>query len=327
MTKITYIGVNGKIGRNFLPMLVSIIPNDQNIDLILITSKSENSYNKIDGLIKEIKSLLIIKNKNLNIIITNDYLNIRNSDVIICSANINPMQEQKNYFKQFDNTGRTVQSFINKEIILEIANNINVYSPQSLFLLITNQVDILCNLIRNKFNNLNVIGVGGYLDSIRLRQIFYDKYKIKTNALMMGYHNNSMFPIIDSIPKNLNNNELPEIIQLVKDYGSIISKEQGCGSSILPAQALVDFVDAYLFNKELISCFNIKVTDKNIANYYSIQINTDLSIPVKVSYKKIECLTNYKITEDEKLNIQNSIINLKKDIKIINNVNIQYILK
>ena len=214
-----------------------------------------------------------------------------------------------------------VQSLVNKKIILEIVNYINLYSPESILLLITNQVDILCHLIRERFNNLNVVGVGGYIDSMRLRQIFFDKYKLKTNSLMLGYHNNSMFPLMDSIPVDLQNTELFNIIQLVKDYGMIISIEQGYGSSILPANALIDFVNAYLFNHELINSFNVKITDKNVVNYYGVELNTSLSIPIKISYKKINYLTNYKVTNNEKLNIQKSINDLKRDIKIINDYN------
>lgn len=319
MKKIVYIGVNGRIGRNFLPMFVNISPADEDIELVLITSKSKNSFNKISGLIKEIKGLLIVKHKDIKIIITDDYSNIKNADIIICSANVTPTQEQMDYFKQIDNTGRMVQSLVNKEIILKIADYVNLYSPKSIFLLITNQVDTLCQLVRKKFNNLNVIGVGGYIDSVRLRQIFFDKYKLKTDSLMLGYHNNSMFPLMDSIPVDLQNNELLNIIQLVKDYGMIISTEQGYGSSILPASALVDFVNAYLFNHELINSFNVKITNENVAKYYGVDINTSLSIPIKVTYKKIDYLTNYKLNDKEKQNIQESINNLEKDIKIIDN--------
>lgn len=321
MKKIVYIGVNGRIGRNFLPMFVNISPSDEDIEFVLITSKSKNSFNKINGLIKEIKGLLIAKHKDIKFIITDDYSNIKNADIVICSANVTPTQEQKDYFKQIDNTGRMVQSLVNNKIILEIVNYINLYSPEPILLLVTNQVDILCHLIRERFNNLNVVGVGGYIDSMRLRQIFFDKYKLKTNSLMLGYHNNSMFPLMDSIPVDLQNTELFNIIQLVKDYGMIISIEQGYGSSILPANALIDFVNAYLFNHELINSFNVKITDKNVVNYYGVELNTSLSIPIKISYKKINYLTNYKVTNNEKLNIQKSINDLKRDIKIINDYN------
>lgn len=187
---------------------------------------------------------------------------------------------------------------------------------------ISNQVDILCYLVRNKFKNLNVIGVGGFVDSIRLRQVIYDKYKIDTNAFMIGYHKNSMFPLFNSIKKyNLfideDDKNLQEITKLIRDYGMIISIEQGYGSSILPAFALIIFVNAYLFNKKLINCYNIKITDKNIAKLYDVEKNTCLSIPLKISYKKIEYFNKFKLSNNEKSKIKDSIKNLKEDLKIV----------
>lgn len=71
---------------------------------------------------------------------------------------------------------------------------------------------------------------------------------IHTDSLILGYYNNLMFPLISSISLKLHCAYLSNIIQLVKDYSKIISIEQSYGSSILPANALVEFVNTYLFN-------------------------------------------------------------------------------
>lgn len=328
MNKITYFGANGKVGRSAIVLLVNSLPKDNDgLEILLVPSNSVSSIQRLSGFIKDINGLVCSQNKSVKFSIVNDISEIGNSDIIICSAGAKINYKDKEYFKQFDNTGRLVQAYANIDMVINISEYINKYSPKSLFLLITNQVDILCELIRKKFKQLNVIGIGGFVDSIRLRQIIYEKYNIKTQSFIIGYHNNTMLTLLNSIKHcndggllfdNYNNIDLLNVIQLVRDYGSIISQEQECGSSILPACAIVEFIIAYLYGKTLINPYNVVINDSYICDLYDILSNTSLSVPIIVGKNKIEFVKNIELLSEEKIMIKDCITKLKNDIEIIN---------
>jgi hypothetical protein len=52
VTKIAYIGANGKIGKEAIPMICSQIPNGENVEIVLIGSGSENSLVRLRGFVK-----------------------------------------------------------------------------------------------------------------------------------------------------------------------------------------------------------------------------------------------------------------------------------
>ena len=176
--KITYIGALGKIGQKALIMIVSnnFYKYNNKLEIVLITSDSNNSKNRLNGFVKDLNGIVFCNNNqnNIKFTISNDYSEIKNSDIIICSPPKWTLKENLYNFK--DNTGRLIQTFYNKDLILDIADQINKYSEKSLFAIITNQVDLICSIVRNKYPNLNVIGISNYIDSIRLKQILYKRY-------------------------------------------------------------------------------------------------------------------------------------------------------
>lgn len=142
---------------------------------------------------------------SINLIVSNDYSLISDSSIIICSAGKWISNEDLKNPKYKDNSGRLIQTLSNKNMILNIAENINNYSKNSLFVIATNQVDLLYLLFRKKFTLLNVICIDGYVDNIRLKQVIYDNFGIRIkNGFIIYYHNNDMFPLISSVVKSDN---------------------------------------------------------------------------------------------------------------------------
>ena len=60
ITKITYIGANGKIGKQAVNMICSKILKDQNVEIVLVGSGTQDSLTRLNGFVKDLNFLHLI---------------------------------------------------------------------------------------------------------------------------------------------------------------------------------------------------------------------------------------------------------------------------
>ena len=354
ITKITYIGANGKIGKQAVNMICSKISKDQNVEMVLVGSGTQDSLTRLDGFVKDLIGGLELlgKNSNIKFIITNDYKYTINSKIVVCSAGRWPTEKEKEEFSALDPSGRLIQSKINAQLIAEITSNLNKYCPKTLFLIVTNQVDMMCHIARQIAKEMNIIGLSGGVDSSRLKQKVKDIFGLDSTGYMIGFHNESMIPIIKSMKTNDGKNLFPlmseeinfsedkdlqeefkemekeklqNLIISTRQIGGLISKEQMTGlnsnidrgASILPATAICRLVNSYCFNIPHIESYNTFISDPKIANHYGIKPNTELSIPLRIYKDKIEQLDEIPLLQFEKKAMSEAQIKFNEDLKII----------
>ena len=351
--KITYIGANGKIGKHAINMICSNIPEKECVELVLLGSGSQNSLTRLQGLKKDIKGSLIIQNKypKVKFIITNDWNKIKNSNIIICCAGRWPTEKEIEEFKDKDPSNRLIQSFVNAKMIIELSQKINKYCPKTLVLIVTNQVDMMCHIARNNAKDLNFIGLSGSVDSTRFKQKIKDIMGIESEALMIGFHNSTMIPIIKSLKSKDGKNIFPliskeivledkdnqkefeevekqklkEILDVTRTMGIVIATEQKAGldplknygAAILPALAITRLINAYCFDVSYIESYNAFISDPKIAEHYGIDCNSALSIPLKITKGKIEQLMEISLLDSEKAAMKEAQNLLKKDLELI----------
>lgn len=347
--KITYIGANGKIGKHAINMICSNIPEKESVELVLLGSGSQNSLTRLQGLKKDIKGSLIIQNKypKVKFIITNDWNKIQNSNIIICCAGRWPNEKEIEEFKDKDPSNRLIQSFVNAKMIIELSQKINKFCPKTLVLIVTNQVDMMCHNAKD----LNFIGLSGSVDSTRFKQKIKDIMGIESEALMIGFHNSTMIPIIKSLKNKDGKNIFPllsketiledkdlqkefeevekqkmkEILEVTRTMGIVIATEQKAGldplknygAAILPALAITKLINAYCFDISYVKSYNTFISDPKIAEHYGIECNTALSIPLRITKGKIEQLMEISLLESEKVAMKEAQNLLKKDLKVI----------
>ena len=334
MKKITYIGAGGKIGKQALTMMCSQVPSDEEANFVLIGSGSEESLTRLEGFRKDLAGALTI-NKNhgkVNFTITNDYSKTADSDLVICSAGKHATKEEFEAFSSIDPSGRLVQSKINSEMIKNIFTELEKYCPNALSLVVTNQVDTMCQVARENASSLEIIGLTGAVDSTRLRQNIKETTGKESEGFMIGYHNSSMTPMKNSINIEIDKDTSNEIVQNTKNMGSTISKQQGAGkggadvstgASILPATAIAEFEKTYCFDgTPYIECYNVLITDEEVAKHYGVPVGTSLSIPTRISKGEIKQTTDIELLEDEKIAMREAQKELNKDIKIITTENV-----
>ena len=279
--KITYIRGNGKIGKKAINMICSKIPKDESVEMVLIGSGTQDSLIRLNGFVKDLLGELELYEEkcNIKIIITNDYEKIYYSK-IICSAGKWPTKEEKEKFVKLDKSGRLILSKKNAPLIKDTTSKLNEYCPDTVFLIVTNQVDIMCHIARQIAKDMKIIGLTGGVDSARLKQNIKNILGLNSTGYIIGYHNEGMIPIIKSLKtgddkfifpliskeiefsedEDLQNEsmemekqKLEKILASTRQMGGLISKEQKEGlntnintrDSILPATAICRLVISY----------------------------------------------------------------------------------
>ena len=195
------------------------------------------------------------------------------------------------------------------------------------------------------------IGLSGSVDSTRFKQKIKDIIGIESEALMIGYHNSTMIPIIKSLKNKDGKNIFPllsketvledkelqkefeevekqklkEILDVTRTMGIVIATEQKAGldplknygAAILPALAITKLINAYCFDVSYVESYNTFISDPKIAEHYGIECNSALSIPLRITKGKIEQLAEVPLQESEKEAMKEAQNLLKKDLKLI----------
>jgi len=311
--KISIIGASGKVGREALKgLLFGGVLNGH--ELVLIAQNT----NRISGTLADIRSAAPVINQIFGktyaepkITISTDYEFLRDSQLIIICAGVWPSASLKEEFRKVDPSGRLVQSYANQSLVREIACEIGKYADDAHVIMLTNQSDMMSEVARDALPNANVVGMGGMIDSSRLRSLLATHTGLGLDVLgkgnhMVGYHNDSMFLLQSSLTVNIGHN-LEDIQDEVRKYGAHVSSLQkdfnfpsmNSGASVLPGLALASTIAAFIGQSEPITeSFTIRM-NISAAHHYGIPADKAISVPVEVSEKNIMASIEYAISEDD----------------------------
>ncbi len=122
-----------------------------------------------------------------------DYYDTRNSDIIVITASIPPKEA-----KSWADLAKE-----NYKILSELIPLLAEQSPEAIFLIITNPVDVMTyhTLKLSKAPKTKVIGTGTLLDSARFRSLLADSSGASAgdiNAYIIGEHGESRFPVLST---------------------------------------------------------------------------------------------------------------------------------
>ncbi len=199
-----------------------------------------------------------VHNFDNKIIGTNNYKDIKNSDVIIITAGV-PRKPGMN---------RDDLLSINLKIIKEVADGIKKNSPNAFVICITNPLDVIVMALQ-KYSGLpknKVVGMAGILDSSRFIYFLSQELKVpvsKIESFVLGGHGDTMVamvnhtkidgtPLIDIVKQGkIEKKVLDQIINRTKNGGAEIVKFLEKGSAFYaPAASGVLMAESYIFNKK-----------------------------------------------------------------------------
>ena len=245
---------------------------------------------------------------------TDDYEDIKNSDVIIITAGI----PRKPGMSRDDLLG------INLKIIKQVAEGVKKNSPNSFVICITNPLDVMVMAFQ-KYSDLptnKVVGMAGVLDSSRFKLFLSQELNIpvkKIEAMVMGGHGDTMVPLprftkvsgkplLDLVKEGkISEERLENINQRTRDGGAEIVKFLEKGSAFYaPAASGVEMASAYLKNeKKLLPCAAYLKGEYGIKDIYA-------GVPVVIGNKGVEKIEEINLNEKEKKEFMNSINAVKK---------------
>ncbi len=231
---------------------------------------------------------------------TNNYDDIKNSDVIIITAGVprKPGMSRDDLLE------------INLKIIKQVAEGIKKNSPNAFVICITNPLDVIVMAFQ-KYSGLptnKVVGMAGILDSSRFRYFLSQELKVPVKnikSLVLGGHGDTMVPMPNHT--TVNNKPLKQVIKKEK-LESIIERTRKGGAEIIkylekgsafyaPAASGVEMAESYIKDlKKILPCAAYLNGEYGVKNLYA-------GVPVKIGKKGVEEIVEMKLSDEEKKTI------------------------
>ena len=245
---------------------------------------------------------------------TDNYEDIKNSDVIIITAGV----PRKPGMSRDDLLG------INLKIIKQVAEGIKQHAPNAFVICITNPLDVMVMAFQ-KFSGLSpnkVVGMAGILDTSRFKLFLSLELNVpvrEIEAMVMGGHGDTMVPLprftkvsgkplLDLVKEGkISKDKLESINQRTRDGCAEIVKYLEKGSAFYaPAASGVEMAEAYLKDsKKMLPCAAHLNGQYGISNIYA-------GVPVIVGKNGIEKIEEIELDENEKSEFNNSVDAVKK---------------
>ena len=251
---------------------------------------------------------------NVNLIGTNNYKDIKDSDVIIITAGV----PRKPGMSRDDLLG------INLKIIKQVAEGIKKNSPKAFVICITNPLDVIVMALQ-KYSGLSknkVVGMAGILDSSRFKYFLSQELKVPINkikSLVLGGQGDTMVAMVNHTTINekplkeflkegkIKNDKLQSIIERTQKGGAEIVKFLEKGSAFYaPAASGVEMTESYLQDlKKELPCAAYLNGEYGIKNLYA-------GVPVIIGKNGVEKVVEIDLSKEEKKHFDKSINSVKE---------------
>ena len=245
---------------------------------------------------------------------TDNYEDIKNSDVIIITAGV----PRKPGMSRDDLLG------INLKIIKQVAQGIKKNSPDAFVICITNPLDVMVMALQ-KYSGLpanKVVGMAGILDSSRYKLFLSLELNVPVKdieAMVMGGHGDTMVPLprftkvsgkplLDLVKEGkISEERLESINQRTRDGGAEIVKFLEKGSAFYaPAASGTQMAEAYLNNsKQILPCAVFLNGEYGFKDVYA-------GVPVVIGKNGVEKIEEIELDEKERKEFNHSVESVKK---------------
>jgi malate dehydrogenase len=252
--KIALIG-GGNIGGT----LAYIIASKELGDVVILDRNKEYAAGKA----LDIEQSLPVMKKDVSLIGTDDYADIKDSDLVIITAGV----------ARKPGMSRDDLLSVNAEVIKTVAEGVKKYCPNAFVIVVTNPLDaiVYAFLKYSGFSRNKVVGMAGVLDSARFRLFLARELNTSVQditSFVLGGHGDTMVPLmrytnvggvplLDLIKKGIiSSDKVQEIIKRTRSGGAEIVKLLKSGSAYYaPATSAIKMAESYLNNnKELFPC-------------------------------------------------------------------------
>lgn len=246
---------------------------------------------------------------------TSDYANSKNSDIVVITAGI------------ARKPGMTREDLLrtNAKIVQEVAEKAVKQSPDAIFIVVTNPLDVMTFLAQKttKLDPSRVIGMAGVLDSARFQAFISMELNVScedVRAMVLGGHGDLMVPLpryssVNGIPitELMSKERVDALGARTRDGGAEIVGLLKTGSAYYaPGASVSQMVEAILRDKHrLLPCAVMAQGQYGLNDVY-------IGLPTVLGRKGVEKIVELKLTDDESALLKKSADSIKENINLMN---------
>jgi len=228
---------------------------------------------------------------------TNNYQDTENSDIVVLTAGVarKPGMSRDDLLK------------INAQIVTSATQESLKYSPNAIYLIVTNPLDVMAYLVW-KTSSLpahRVMGMAGVLDSARLQTFIARELGVSIHdvqGMVLGGHGDLMLPIpryctVSGIPitELMSEETIEALVQRTRDGGAEIVQLLKTGSAYYaPASSACNMIESILFNQSRLLTAAAYVDGK-----YGLR-DIFLGVPCRLGSQGIEQILEINLTDQER---------------------------
>lgn len=265
----------------------------------------------------DLQEAMPVIGKDVKIVGSNGYEATAGSDIVVITAGL----------PRKPGMSRDDLLVTNAEIVGKAATQSIKYSPEAIFLVLTNPLDVMAYLTLKLLmvSPNRVIGQAGVLDSARMRAFVAMETGVSVeniNCYVLGGHGDEMVPLIRH--SNVAGIPLKEILPLDR-LESIVNRTRKGGGEIVnllktasayyaPAVAVAQMVEAILKDKHLII-----PASAYLQGEYGLK-DMFFGVPVQIGRTGVEKIIEYQLDEAEKTALQKSAEAVRQSITALHSL-------
>lgn len=257
----------------------------------------------------DMQEAMPVAGKDVTITGTNGYEETENSDIIVITAGV-PRKP-----------GMTRDDLlaINTKIVGEATENTIKLSPNAIYIILTNPLDVMCSVAMKKGNlpRERIIGQAGILDSARMRAFVAMELNVSVenvDCYVLGGHGDSMVPLtqhsnVAGVPLNkaIEKDRLDAIVERTRKGGGEIVALLKTGSAFYaPSAAIAQMCDAILKDKHLIVPCSVYLEGE-----YGHE-GIFFGVPTQLGRKGLEKVIEYDLNDEEQVELDASAKHVKE---------------
>jgi malate dehydrogenase len=269
------------------------------------------------GKMLDLQQALPVIGKDVKIVGTNGYEATAGSDIVVITAGL----------PRKPGMSRDDLLTANAEIVRKATEETIKYSPDAIYVVLTNPLDVMAYLTMKlgKLPPHRVVGQAGILDSARMRAFVAMEMGVSVENIhcyVLGGHGDEMVPLTrhsnvagTPLREALPADRLEAIVNRTRKGGGEIVNLLKTGSAYYaPSVAVAQMVDAILKDKHLIVPASAFVQGE-----YGLK-DIFFGVPVQLGRKGVEKVIEYQLDESEQAALQKSAEAVKQTIEALHSL-------
>jgi malate dehydrogenase len=254
-----------------------------------------------------------VEEHDSEVIGTNQYEETAGADIVVITAGL----------ARKPGMSRDDLLHINAKIVVEAAQNTLKYSPNAIFIVITNPLDVMTYLVwkATGLPSKRIMGMAGVLDSSRLQTFIAMQLGVCTadiSAMVLGGHGDLMLPLpryctVRGVPitELMSLETIEQLVERTRNGGAeIVKLLQTGGAYYAPASSACVMVESILRNQSrLLPAATYLNGEYGLTDVF-------IGVPCRLGCRGVETVLEVKLTDAETESLHLSAQSVRKNVDL-----------